>query len=198
MSRNINDLFVILVMLIAMAGPIYAAGSSAGGSTSSPSQPATVMNVTTQNPDCESYGTVKDRVQCRLLYGETQYSIPEPCRGLDNEQSCAQLYKDVTPCYSSTGTDKDQCLKQTAGFAAKNVDNEQNTTAIRNYVLFLLYDLQDRVETAYANQQVNADQASDIISSIVDAKYTVTRGQPVSDISSAVDIVKQKYMAVLQ
>ena len=152
---------------------------------------------TPTNPDCESYGTVYERVRCRLLYGEAAKSIPEPCRGLSNEQACAKLYSDVTPCYTNDGVAKDQCLKQIAGFTTNSVQTETNTNAMRDYILFLLYDLQDRVEKAYAYNQITADQAATVIDSIVTAKYTVTRGQTASDIKSAVDNTKQKYQAVM-
>jgi hypothetical protein len=90
------------------------------------------------------------------------------------------------------------CLKQIAGLNAKSVENDpQNAPAIRNYILFLLYDLQDRTEKAYYDGKINDTQAADIISSIVDAKYTITRGQPKDSITAAVGIVKQKYLGVM-
>jgi hypothetical protein len=137
-------------------------------------------------------------VKCRLQYGENTTSIPEPCRGLDNEQACTQLYKDVTPCYSMTGTSKDECLKQQAGFTTSTLAGDStNTPAIRNYVLFLLYDLQDRVESAYNSGQVTADQAADVINDVVNAKYAITRNESTDSIRSSVATVRQDYDAVM-
>ena len=218
MKNAIRDSFVLLAVFILMSYAVYAAGSSTGGSISYGSSSGNAgsgntssgngstktynwVSPTTTNGttlDCEAYNSVKGRVECRLLYGESQYSIPEPCRGLIDQQACTKLYNDVTPCYKLDGTDKDQCLKQTAGFTAKNAAYEKNSSAIRNYILFLLYDIQDRVENAYANQKIDASRAADVIASVVDAKYTITKGQSSKDIKDSVDTVKQKYIAVLQ
>lgn len=217
--KTITKLYMMFMVLILTIGMTYAAGSSTGGSSSSGSSGSsggsmssgssnsggsssgsiTSSSSQTQNTtDCESYSTVFDRVKCRLQYGESATSIPEPCRGLDNEQTCAQLYKDVTPCYTLAGTSKDQCLKQQAGFTTSTLAGDStNTPAIRNYVLFLLYDLQDRVENAYNNGQITADQAADVINNIVTAKYTVTRNESTDSIRSSVAIVKQNYNEVM-
>ena len=221
METFYKKILLLMTMMLLVVGVIHAAGSSTGGSSTvtssdTPTNPPTSVDTVSQNsdagansntakniastpstPNCEAYSTVKERVNCRLVYGEAANTIPEPCRGLTNQDACAQLYTAVTPCYTNIGTAKDQCLKQIAGFTSKSTDVETNQTAIRNYVLFLLYDLQDRVEKAYADKQVTSDQAADIIDSIVTAKYAVTRGQSSDDIRAAVDIVKQKYTAVI-
>lgn len=200
-----NTIQFMLIFLLCM-GLVFAAGSSAGGSGSygntpadsaTPPQPDKNASAAKSAPNCESYSTVQERVKCRLMYGETSYSIPEPCRGLPNEKACAQLYTDVTPCYSRSGAEKDKCLKQIAGFSSAALSSESSKPAVRNYILFLLYDLQDRVEMAYADNRISADQASVIIDSIVSAKYAVNRGQSSQDIKSKVAVVKQKYNLVI-
>ncbi len=189
----------ILLFVLLSANIAYAAGTSTGW-TPPPKQivnstppNSTITPLVQEKPDCESMPMMNARVQCRLEQKTGSHVVEESCRGLPDSKSCQILYDKVQPCYKIAGREKDQCLKQTAGFSKMSVGQEQDKTAVRKYLVFLLYDLQDKVEEKYNNGELSAEKSAGIIAAIVVAKQTILQGKSVADTKAAIAVVKQKW-----
>lgn len=124
---------------------------------------------------CENFNIRLERVKCRLeKKGLDTSSVEESCRVLPNPSNCQALYNKVNSCYDLNGVQKDQCFKRIAGFIGKgNLENEakaNNKGALRNYVVFLLYDLQERVEEANEQGKLDTQKSAQIIDIIIQIK----------------------------
>lgn len=91
-----------------------------------------------------------------------------------------------------TGVQKDQCFKRVAGFAAATVRLEESKASIRNYIVFLLYDLQERVEKAYDSGKITSQDATDAISLIVEIKQDIMNGKPKTVLQPKIEGMKSK------
>src|SRR3989344_2704964 len=173
--------FMLIILLLTPLA--LAKGGSSGGTVvkEAPAEP--------ERPDCETFSTVKDRVKCRLEFGQQKETTPEPCRALSVATKCVQYYKDALPCYEKSGKAKDQCFKTTAGFLTKTAKAERakgepSLGAIRYYILALLYDLEERVEDAVNDNTLSAERGAELISDIIAIKVKVLEKAPISEIKS--------------
>lgn len=175
---------ILMIFLLVLSLGVYAYG---GGSRKTVSKPVS----------CEERSTVKDRVQCRLEKNEIL--APEACRTLEKSDDCKTLYRRVQTCYDKTGGAKDECFKSKARFSHVTVKNEvvDNPGNVRNYLLFLLYDLQGLVDDAYTGDKISVGDAADLITEIVEVKQLVLLGKPKSEIRTAVNSLKNNWKVKL-
>jgi hypothetical protein len=143
---------------------------------------------------CEEYENRKERIKCRLDYikenkenFEALYNkIPESCRNLDfeNRGKCVSFYQKSQACYEKNGIEKNKCFKRIANFAKANLKDEKEgkNQKARDYVILLLYDIQEKVEEAIKNQKIDAEKGSDIINKITEIKEDILSGKTKNEI----------------
>ena len=185
---EMKKLALLLVTMVLLSTLVFAKGGSSGGSVTQPVvEPAA--------PDCESFTALKERVKCRLEFGQEKETTPEPCRAIVGNDWCVALYKDSVPCYEKTGKEKGMCLKQVAKVEkVKGADKK----AVRNYVVLLLYDLEERVEDGQKDGEITLDQASELITDIVAIKEMVLTHEPPGQIKKALADLKAAWPGELE
>jgi hypothetical protein len=163
---DMKKIIIVLIFAVLFSGFVYAKGGSSGGS---------VTRDIPKQPDCESFKTMTERIECRLEYGQQYKTTPEPCRPLTSQQRCIDAYKDSQQCYDMKGTAKDKCFKEVAGFTEITVEKEvqMDESNVRYYIVLLLYDLEERVEEAVEDSLMSEAQGALLISEIVDVKKMV-------------------------
>ncbi len=183
-----KKLAFILVFLLLVSSIAYAKVGSSGGSVTTPAvvEPA--------KPDCESFTALKARVKCRLEFGQATETTPEPCRAIVGNDWCVALYKDSLPCYDKAGKEKSMCLKQIAKIEKVNGADKK---AVRNYIVLLLYDLEERVEDAQKEGDLTLDQASELITDIIAIKEMVLTNEPPGQIKKALADLKANWPKVI-
>ncbi len=139
---------------------------------------------------CETLDDRRERIECRLKisnrkeYKNNQTSIPETCRNLTNKDECRNLYKRVEYCYELEGRAKNKCFKRIAGFVHAKITDEptdsEKPKKIREYISFLLYDLQEKIEKKVESGEINAERASLVINQIVEIKEDLLNNKPKS------------------
>lgn len=186
---------ILIVILFSLSILVIAKGGSSGGYIKKETP------VEVARPDCESFSLIIERIKCRLEFGQKYETTPEPCRNLNspvnNEQGCTKLYKDSLPCYELSGTNKDQCFKNLAGFSKTTVREEISTPdgnkKVRLYLVALLYDLEEIVEDAQREEKMDLDLAAELIDSIVVVKSKVLQNKPVSEVRASLKNLKDKW-----
>lgn len=132
--------------------------------------------------DCDNITSRRERIKCRLQNveeddGEIDYDkrTPEACRSIRNPVACVALYKNVQKrqCYEQNATEKDECFRNVTGFKKQ----ERNETSAREYLVLLLYELQERIEIANEDGNVSDDDAANIIELIVEIKQDILNGE---------------------
>lgn len=208
--------FATIFMLLSV---VSAVGTSTGGVETSPKesgnkqaetpaqQPSSPLRESPASPQalaqqCASLSTPKERIRCRLTQRTEGLNITEEsCRALPNPANCQSLYARVASCYALQGTSKDQCFKRIASFGTTSVASEaaaNNKAALRTYAVFLLYDLQEKVEEAHAAQRIGADDAATLIARIVELKQALLLNKPKADIQPLVQQLKTQWRSFMQ
>lgn len=181
---------MITILCLALASSVVLGkGGSSGGFVVTEPAPEKKFS-------CEDFKTVKERVECRLVNGTTSETLPESCRDRSDSSACTKLYKDVLPCYKLNGKEKDKCFKMHAGFKGISVAAESgrgNKKGIDNYLLFLLYDLEEKVEDAYKDGKISSSNAAELISDITELKKAINDGKPKSEITDSIKMLKLKW-----
>ncbi len=145
---------------------------------------------------CENKKDRKERIRCRLKYikkhkeeFKAPYNkAPEACRGLgiDKKSRCKQFYKNSQKCYLKKGKYKNKCFKRLANFAKTKLkdekENKNKNKKSRDYVILLLYDIQEKIEKAIENERVDADKGAEAIDKIVEIKEDILNGIKKNDI----------------
>ncbi len=223
---KLEHVFIVVLILVLMSVIVYAVGSSTGGSsggsgssssaagssinTSSEKNDEETVNQSTpsttqteaETVDCEGKSTRIERIQCRLEKRGIEFDVTEEsCRGLPNPNNCQSLYNKVASCYDMNGIQKDQCFKRVAGFLSGNVKDEasaNNKGAIRNYIVFLLYDLQEKVEDVYNEGGISSEDAASLIDLIVETKQAVMLNETKETIKPLIDRLKNEWRLKMQ
>src|SRR3989344_5523649 len=147
-------LFMIACVVIILSTSALAKGGTSGGSVVKP------IEVTEEaRPDCESFATIKERVACRLEFGQEKETTPEPFRVLPVAATCVKYYRDSVPCYEKDGKEKDKCFKDVLQFSKKSVKQQAkfDTRPLQSYMLLVLYDLEERVEEAVEDKELSVE-----------------------------------------
>jgi len=194
-----KKMLIFVLLLFLTASLVYAVGSSTGGSSSSSSSGGGgggSSTKTVQEPlSCEVRTTLKERIKCRFENGtEEGGTTPEACKQANEFGACITLYKNSYPCYDLSGRAKDSCFKQVSGFTKNNLQEQSvlDQSPIKNYIVVLLYDLQEMIEESFEEGEISSENSSDIVASIVEAKRKILQGKSKSEIKSDILIVKTK------
>ncbi len=151
---------------------------------------------------CEEFEIVKERIRCRLIQGIEggEGGVEEACRGLRTQGRCVAFYATVQTCYKLEGRAKDACFKRAAGLqkqALSEEDSKERKEKARQYIVALLYDLQERVEKAHEKGKINVDDASEIINRIVEIKKDILNGELKDKIKPEMIALKQLWRSKL-
>ncbi|MBS3099367.1 hypothetical protein J4462_04085 [Candidatus Pacearchaeota archaeon] len=139
-----------------------------------------------RDKNCESVDTRRERIKCRLARGKdytaSAGTVPEACRlnEEENKGHCVALYNTVKGCYALEGAAKDRCFKRAIGLSkARLVDEspEERPQKARDYVIALLYDLQEKIEDKAEQGDINPDVATQLIEQIVEIKQDILNGE---------------------
>lgn len=159
-------------------------------------------NKTNPRARCEQFSSRFERIKCRL---EIQRNISlddfniteESCLNVRNQSKCNAIYAHVRSCYSKQGIFKDQCFKRTAGFIKKNIKEERNTEALRTYMIFLLYNLQEKVEDKQADGNITTEQAAQLIDLIVSIKQDIMNNAIKETLRPKLKELKEKWKTIM-
>ena len=188
--KLLHIFLIVLVVLITPAS-VLAKGGSSGGSVVRPVE----VDTTIKTPDCESFATIQERVECRLEFGQEKETTPEPCRVLPVAATCVKYYRDSVPCYEKNGKEKDKCFKQVLQFSKKSVKQQAtlDTRPLQSYMLLVLYDLEDRVEDAVKEKTISIGEGAALITDIINIKIKVLERKPDSEIKADIISLKNKW-----
>lgn len=200
----------VLLFLIVFSSFAYAVGTSSGGSSSSRTRNREVNSSASANAvatTCETYSNIESRIRCRfqnkaVAERESYNVVEEACRGHANAtiSACENLYKRSHACYDMTSpVAKKRCFLNESGininmggtFRAAPAESK------RNYVVLLLYDLQERIEHMQEEGQLTAEEATSLVSQIVEIKRMIISGQKRSDIVLKINEFKTEYRTVV-
>jgi len=169
---------------------VLAAGGGGGGGGSSRSPPAPPPEP--PKPDCESMAGMQERVQCRLEQNLENKGLPEACRGLANERSCQDLYDRSLPCYGQSDLNEDRCLRGVSGLS-----KSQGKQEIRQYLVLLLYKLEERVEERYEEGKISSKNAALLITRITELKRKVLTNESKEKLEPALAALKQDWKRLM-
>lgn len=201
-----TELSVILIIaLLFFSVFIFAAGGSSGGSSGGGSSgevsSSTVPKVTTVN--CEELGSVSGRINCRfenkdnLEYAEEEVE-DEACRNHVKTQECIELYANSASCYEMTGIAKQRCFIQKAGLSENQDLRTASSKGKRNYIVLLLYEIQERIEDKHENGVLSTSDAANLVSTIVEIKKDIILGISQSVIKPKIQSFKTKYFEIVR
>ena len=120
-----------------------------------------------QERNCEAFNSTGERIRCRIIQGENytapEGNIPEACR-LNNTEikgRCVAFYRTIQACYKLPAKAKDSCFRRATGLTKKFDEEEQEgrKEKARNYMITLLYELEERVEKAHSKEKISDDNA---------------------------------------
>ena len=201
----IKHFFVFsLIALVVLSTFALAIGSSSGGS---PSGEQRVTNKTSDRvTTCEDKTELRDRIKCRFEHkdiarNESKRIIEEACRNSTADTvACQNLYKRSKSCYDFTNpVAKKRCFLKESGI---NINKGGTFRAApdgtkRNYVVLLLYDLQERIEKMQENGIITVEQATSLVTKIVEIKRLILSGAKRSEIVPKIQEFKKEYREVM-
>ncbi len=196
-------LALIFVSIVTLLGNVfvYAAGSST--IPQPPPAPASSNDII-KKKDCESISIREERIKCRLQNKvedenvDYEARVPEACKTLRNPTSCIALYKNVQTrgCYDMEGRDKDKCFKETIGVKGNlGALTQERAQKAREYLVFLLYEFEERIEDDNKNGLISDDSAAEILELITRIKEDILNGKKRADILPKLNELKQKIRA---
>ena len=203
----------ILILAVLSLSFVLAAGSSTGGSSTEATRtrvtaPALAEDTNAPVTTCEDLSTPNERIKCRfenkVIAERESYSVvEEACRGRINEQKCTQLYGKLKEkgCYEKeNAVEKKKCLLEQSGILNINKGGTFRSApseSKRNYVVSLLYELQERIEKLQENNKISAEDASNLVTQIVEIKKAIIDGKPRSEIVPLMINFKKDYRTII-
>jgi hypothetical protein len=159
---------------------------------------------------CEDLDDRAERIACRLKryknypagdYVDYDKRTPEACRSLRNSVACVALYKNVNNkgCYEMEGRKKDRCFKRVLGSTKaklRDLDPEERREKARNYLVLLLYELQERIEHANERGRITNEDAADVIDLIVELKQNILDELEKEEVKEKLVELKKKIRAL--
>jgi hypothetical protein len=199
----IKKTFTILSLsFIILASLVIAAGSSTGSGNNNAPARVTASQVGTVST-CEDIETVEGRIKCRLenrelAREEKNNSVEEACRSGSNatKRACEALYQRSARCYQESNNDtKRRCLLQESGinFNKGGTFRAASEESKRNYVVLLLYELQERIENAQQTGKITSDQAASLIAKIVEIKKMTIAGDTRANIVVKINEFRKEF-----
>jgi len=159
---------------------------------------------------CESKITLAERIKCRfdnkdILRQGKDYLLnatEEACRGHANAtiSACENLYKNSAKCYNQAdAVAKKRCFLKESGI---NINAQGTFRAApdetkRNYVVLLLYELQEKIEAKQEQGKITTDQATSLVTKIVEIKKLILSGAKRSDIVPKIQEFKKEFREVM-
>ncbi len=192
-----------LISLILLSTFVLAAGISTGDTDDSNSE--NERNPTESRIVCEEKETLRERVKCRLenraAVRDYAYNVvEEACRDDRFKEKCESLYERSAKCYGEDNVVmKKRCFLQESGISINSAGTfraapDENK---RNYVVLLLYELQERIEKMQEEGKITTDQATSLVTKIVEIKKMILAGEERADIVVKMQEFKQEYRTVL-
>jgi hypothetical protein len=188
--RGTQLLCICAAFLLLFSVGAMAAGSSSGGGRSSSSSPPIVLEP--EKRDCEKESDLQKRIECRLEEKYEKSDNPEACRNLANAEACKALYERGYSCYIKKGPSKDKCFKEASGFLGIGAKGQSKET-LRNYLVLVLYDLEERIELAYETKKITSENAALLITDITRIKRVVLENRSAASIKSMISDLKENY-----
>ncbi|MBS3081714.1 hypothetical protein J4416_02110 [Candidatus Pacearchaeota archaeon] len=196
---------IILVILSTFA---LAAGTSTGNSRNASVVSVEVDEVPAVSVNtCEDKADVRSRIKCRfentvVAKREAVEFVEEACRDSQGEkrEACNQLYKRSKACYNnSDAIAKKRCFLEKSGI---NINRGGTFRAApdeskRNYVILLLYNLQEKIEGMQENGNITTDQATSLVTKIVEIKKMILSGAKRSEIVPKMQEFKKEFRLVI-
>lgn len=138
---------------------------------------------------CDQKSTAQERIKCRLqnevkVDGYDNSIVPEACKRLSmaeegnkiTKERCRKFYGEIRPCYDKEGSEKLACFKRVSGLGTAAISGNADKTALREYVVSLLYELEERIEKMQEAGNITAEQAAETIDLIVQIKEKIMNG----------------------
>ena len=208
MNRKVILAVAFFIFLLGFSFFVYAAGSSTTPQTTKTANSSDRANNTIdKRGDCESFSMRKERIKCRLQNKSDDDNVdydrrvPEACRTLRNPTACIAIYKNVQNrgCYKLDSREKDSCFKRTVNITKANLTdlpNQERKQKSREYLVLLLYELQERIEKAQEDGSINTDKAAEIIDLIEEIKQDILGDKRRAEIVLKLNELKQKIREV--
>ncbi len=160
----------------------------------------TTNRTDTRVKDCSKLPSEMGRIRCRLKHGDGYIAspgeIPEACKLRTEEKRgrCVAFYNAIQKCYDNKkGKDKDLCFRKASGLQKKiseeNVEGRKEKA--RNYMMTLLYELEERVEKFNAKGKITEEKSAEIISKIIEIKKSILEGETKETIRPELEELKQ-------
>lgn len=153
--------------------------------------------------NCENLDTKEERIKCRFILGENytapEGTIPEACRLAENQDRCKALYAATRTCFELEGKTKDACFKRALGIKKQLADEprEERNQKAREYIVTLLYNLEERVEKASEENKIDPEDGAEIIDKIVEIKGKVLNGATKEEIRTEMQSLKEMWRTAL-
>jgi len=164
-----------------------------------------IISKTPARTTCENIDILRERIKCRFQYkavarAEASQVVEEACRGRASEQACIALYDRSAMCYELTNAvAKKRCFLEKSGINinAGGTFRAAPDDTKRNYVVLLLYELQERIENMEETGTLTSDEAAGLVAQIVEIKKLIIEGKPRSEIVPKIQTFKQDYRTVV-
>src|SRR3989344_2389559 len=198
-------LVISAISLILMSAFALAAGTSTGNARVRDVPSATTADSTVTT--CEDKETLKDRIKCRfenkeVAVREAYNATEEACRSSADEKKerCRQFYKNSAKCFNSASpVEKKKCFLKESGINinAGGTFRAAPDETKRNYVVLLLYELQEKIEAKQEQGIITTDQATSLVTKIVEIKKLILYGAKRSDIVPKIQEFKKEFREVM-
>lgn len=209
--KRVLSLALILLVSVSM---IYAAGGSTGGTSSGTNWNNGTSNSTNSSNntngsennrkvDCEDKLTLRERIKCRFENKdnlvELPDTIPEPCRNAERRAACVALYRESAACYKiDDSVERKGCFLRKSGVLQGGTLRSANSETKRDYVILLLYELQERVEGFVDSGKMTVDEGTAIVEKIVLIKEDILAGKKRTEIMPDIRELKSLYFEAVQ
>jgi len=153
--------------------------------------------------NCETFNSTNERLRCRIIQGENYTApsgnIPEACR-LNNTEikgRCVAFYATIQTCYKLPAKAKDACFRRASGLTKKFDEEfqEGRREKARNYMVTLLYELEQRVERAHEKEKISDDNAVLLVDKIVQIKKVILEGKSKDEIKTMLRDLRETWKA---
>jgi hypothetical protein len=191
--------FSILALLIlsTFASIVLAAGFSTGNSQDKEDVKPEDSTVTT----CEDKETLRARIECRLrnkavAAREAYASIEEACRDSPRQEACEALYKRSKECYEiESARERKICFVKESGLNIQSAGSYKSASheAKRAYIILMLYEAQERIEKMSEEGKITTEQATSLITKIVEIKKMILNDEARKDIRAKFNELRKEF-----
>lgn len=187
----------IIVLIVLSSFGVYAAGYSTGGNTNADTNNRNSADLV----NCEDKNSRKERITCRLENKNAlaeSYELEEACRNHEKQALCERLYTNAGECYTLPDSEKRTCFIKKSGLAQGTDILSASEDMRRNYLVLLLYELQERIEDKHSQGEITTEEAAILIEQIVRAKRAILSKEPAGIIKPMVTDLKAMYISSAQ